>query len=712
MPTAPPAALLATKEQALVDLSQWIARALQYTPGHASCAPLAARTHAALTAALELTAPLEFGILKDDVVMDGDAPATHPALRTRLAPYLHERGVLVLRFAAGTTAEDLTVLVELLARRAQAVFEAGGLAALLRERGVTRVQVDEIAHEISSEEREEHQRRRMLRILFADLVRAILAGRGAANVAPDEVSELFAHPDIAVAELEDAADVAQAAACLALMAEQEDAKSGARPLLPQLRVVLAMLSPHTRGRVLLGLPRLDDELRGALARILRGYAPEELARFLFATLAERAADLDEVLVALSAVLPRDEPRVAVLRAASLHLHDLPADDPAASAALAALVAPVGDRDPFRVERLCLAEQARAALTIAQQAAEWRDALAAHPPPGELPRFDGSAAVFELVKMAGGMKDFDQVAGRLPAAVAGLAARGSIDAVIGVLRGLGEIDAAQWKNVAPDAIAAIATPGTVARVVEELDREGAVEGRDVDHLASLVKTLARQCPQPLFDWLERSADRKVRRILLEALPLAEKKLLPILRARARDANWHVARNVVLLLPRAGGTTADLEPLSRHENPRVRLEVVRSLRLLPADATTESIAVTYLVDESAELARAARTLIRAETLGAESIETLARQAEEEKLDEDRRRFAIETLGRSASDAAAAALFRILQPKGLLELGTSSIRDLAATALHGSKAPSARALFAEGLASTVWRVRKACERAAEKP
>jgi hypothetical protein len=42
-------------------------------------------------------------------------------------------------------------------------------------------------------------------------------------------------------------------------------------------------------------------------------------------------------------------------------------------------------------------------------------------------------------------------------------------------------------------------------------------------------------------------------------------------------------------------------------------------------------------------------------------------------------------------------------------STVRDAAAFALRRSPAPSAAYWFNEGLRSSVWRVRKACERAA---
>src|SRR5262249_35915918 len=109
------AASLPLEEQALVELAQWIGRAPQDSPSHPLSMQVGQKTHRTLASALANHPTLHIGVLKDNVVWS-EVPATHPILRTRLAPYLHERGVLVLRFAYGVSFEELYVLVELLAR--------------------------------------------------------------------------------------------------------------------------------------------------------------------------------------------------------------------------------------------------------------------------------------------------------------------------------------------------------------------------------------------------------------------------------------------------------------------------------------------------------------------------------------------------------------------------------------------------------------------
>jgi HEAT repeat protein len=106
-----------------------------------------------------------------------------------------------------------------------------------------------------------------------------------------------------------------------------------------------------------------------------------------------------------------------------------------------------------------------------------------------------------------------------------------------------------------------------------------------------------------------------------------------------------------------------------------------------------------------------MLRGDLAGPGAIAELERVAADDAQSADTRRKAIEALGQSTLEAAAASLYRLLQPRGLIEIGSASaLRDLAAVALKRSRSPAAAAYFEQGLQSTAWRVRKACARAAE--
>jgi hypothetical protein len=209
-------------------------------------------------------------------------------------------------------------------------------------------------------------------------------------------------------------------------------------------------------------------------------------------------------------------------------------------------------------------------------------------------------------------------------------------------------------------------------------------------------------------LEHSESRKMRRILIDALSVVGPPLLPLVREKLTSTSWFMVRNALVLLPRVGGTVRDLLPAVGHANEKVRLEVVRVLRGLPAEPFTMDVVATYLTDPSAEVRQAVAPMIRGELLTPGAVKRVERVALGEEYPEEVRRRVVEALGRSPLDSAATALFNLLQPRGLIEV--ASLRDNVAVALRQSRAPLASQYFAEGLRSSAWRVRKACERAQE--
>ncbi len=696
---------LTTQEAVLTDLAYWVGRAMQYAPTHPSCAHLGQKLHATAMRALASEPQLSYGVSRDAVLVGGEVPATHPAVRTRLAPHLHERGVLLLRFVSGVTLEELTAFVELLTLPVGTIFDRGGLVRLLVDRGVTRVIIEEIAHDITAEERELQRRKKQLKKFFAEALAKLLAQRdleGIAALVGAHLGELLEHPDIAVTLLEDdPLGVAEALAGLCLMAKQEEERSGGE-VRSKLNAIIVALSPSSRERVLIGLPSLVGEFRGALVWAFDAVGEDDLARFVFPGLRRHAEDLEVVFYAIAVAVPHEGRRMSIVRRLALFLYDLPNDDDAAGPLLSALAAPAADADSYWRERDAMAEHARRSLAMRRPLA----ADSASVPPASA--FDGARAVAEVVKMSSRTQRFDRLCAKLPAAATDLATAGSVDAVIGLVRALRDVTRAEWKDLAGKTLAQIASPELVSRLLAKLDETGAaVEGAELDEVLLAVKLLTALAPEAVLDQLEASQSRKMRRILIEALAHAGPGLLPALRGKLRSPSWFVVRNAVSLVPRVSGTARDLSPVVQHPNEKVRAEVARALRAMPGDDTTMEIAATYLEDASAEVRQQARFVLRGDLLTPRSVALLEHYAADERKPEETRRFVIEVLGSSRLDDAAGALFRLLQPRGLIEMG--SLRDATAVALRGSKAPSAAHWFDEGLRSTAWRVRKACERAA---
>jgi hypothetical protein len=745
------------EEQALVEVTHWLRRVMQYSAAHPACAELGEKAHLALTRALMVASPLTVGILKDDIML-GESRASHPVLRMRLAPHLHERGVLLLRFASGVTPRELTEFVELLTLPASTVFDRGGLLRLTMDKAIARIQVEELAHDVTDEEREAQKRRRQMREFFREMLRNLLANRSLDGNIGEHLRTLLEHPDIAVTILEeDPTGLAEAGAGLALMVQQEELRTS-EAFGEKLRDVFLALAPESRARLFLGLPSLVGDFRQALGWALDQFSEPELARLAFPALRARAEDVDVVLYALAAAAPRDQRRRGALRWISLGLFDLPNDEAATGELLSSLAEPGPEFESFREERDCLREHAIRAATarelVSRRSNSGRPRVSAAPrgmsippappaprmstmgmprvnvnnisssiPPAGAPSslpppslrpgaaFDGRRSNSAVLRAAARNGQLARVCRSLPAAAIALANEGASDAVLGIVRGLSETAKENPNGPAAEALRQIGASETAAKILSDLEEVVVtLDGDELEDILGAVKILVAHSPGTALDRLDASENRKMRRLLLDALGQVGPNMLPLLRARIRSTRWFVVRNAVLLLARCGGTAADLAGVARHPNERVRLEVVRALRSVPQDEASMNIAAQLLTDSSHEARTAALLLIRGEALRGPAIATLDALTNDEAQPEELRRRLVQALGHSPDAAAAEVLFRLLHPKGLLERGaTAAIREAAAIALRGSRAANAAALFQQGLQSSTGRVRKVCERAA---
>jgi hypothetical protein len=264
------------------------------------------------------------------------------------------------------------------------------------------------------------------------------------------------------------------------------------------------------------------------------------------------------------------------------------------------------------------------------------------------------------------------------------------------------------ELARETLRSVLSPTVAGHLLEDVDKDTAdIEGPALDELIVTVRLLTAHAPAVVLEQLEMSESRKMRRIFIEALTAAGPKLLPLVRNKLHAGSWFVVRNAIVVMSRIGATAAELLPVVAHRNEKVRLEVLRALRVMTPDMQMMDFVAQYLTDPVPEIRQHSAVLLRGELLSAASVDRLEKIALAEEQPEDLRLRVIEALGRCPLDAAATALFTLLQPRGLIELG--SLRDTVAVALRGSPAPLAGGYFSEGLKSPAYRVRKACERAA---
>lgn len=704
------------EEQALIELSRWISRAIQYSPGHALCAQLATRTHEALVRALDVGL-LEVGILKDRMTV-GQTPTTHPILQTRLGPHLHERGVVLIRFAHGVAVHELSSLVEVLTLPAPEIFGKGGLRTLLRDRRVAHVQVDEIAHELSTEDRERIRREESMRELFREMLMRLLARGGISAEMAAHIVELADHPDLAVRviQCDPHVNLAEAVAGFALILLQEEQRRG-EALLEKMGPILMQFAGESRDKILHGFPPLVGDFRHALGLSLAVLDEARLASFVFPSLRTRARDLEPTFYAFGLAAPDAEMRMTVARHLAGMLYDLSLEERATRELLATLAVRRDDIVSFALERAAIASAASRILSTRiplhrQGEDELVDAKAFSPVTLERLALDTAR---DVVVRSSRMVDFDRFGASLNAATRTLSGTERSPAIAGILIGLAAVQEPRWKTQTADALARVAKSGVSASALQAAERlasAGRAPGEEhVEEVLALSSIIAPYNAEPVLDLLERSSSRKLRRSLIDVLAGAGGELLTSVRSRLGSSQWFVTRNMVVLHARLGGRPEDLLALAEHPHVQVRIEVLRALRASARDPVSWRIVLARLDDRAPEVAQAASGTMAVMDPPTSAVEVLERIAGDDARDPDTRRTLVRVLGRSREDVAAEALVRLLEPRGLMDSASAgAVRDDAARALRRSPAPAAAALFEQALASPVRRVRKACERAME--
>lgn len=702
------------EEQALIELSRWIARAIQYSPSHPLCAQLAARTHESFVRALAVGV-LEVGVLKDGITV-GQTPTTHPILKTRLGPHLHERGVVLVRFAHGVGVQELSSLVEVLVLPPSDIFGNGGLRNLLRDQRVAHVQIDEIAHELSIEDRERIRKEESMRDLFREMLMRLLAQGSVSADLAGHIVELANHPDLAVRviQCDPHVNLAEAVAGFALLLLQEEQRRG-EALLEKMGPILMQFAGESRDKILHGFPPLVGDFRHALGLSLAVLDETQLASFVFPSLRSRTRDLEPTFYALGLAAPDAELRMGVARQLAGMLYDLSLDERTTRELLAILAVRRDDVVSFSLERGAITGAASRILSTRvplhrQGEDELVDAKAFSPLALERLALDSAR---DVVIRSSRMVDFDRFCASLNAATRTLAGTERSPAIAGILIGLGQVQEPHWKSLAADALARVAKSGVSASAVQAAERlasAGQTQGEEhVEEVIAMSAILVPHNAEPVLDLLERSSSRKLRRSLIDVLVGAGRDILGSVRSRLGSSQWFVTRNMIILHSRLGGGAEDLSTLAEHPHAQVRIEVLRALRAHGRDPLAWQIVLARLDDRAPEVAQAATGTMAVMEPSDDVIPTLEGIASDEARNAETRRAVVRVLGRSREDAAAEALVRLLEPHGLMESASASaVRDDAARALRRSLAPAAPDLFEQALASPVRRVRKACERA----
>jgi HEAT repeat protein len=203
--------------------------------------------------------------------------------------------------------------------------------------------------------------------------------------------------------------------------------------------------------------------------------------------------------------------------------------------------------------------------------------------------------------------------------------------------------------------------------------------------------------------------QLRQFLMDLLPLAGQRLLPLLRAKLTAAAPESVVALFGLLPQVGGQVEDLVEVARHPSERVRLAVVEALANLPKSPRATEIAVRYLADQSPKVRVEARGLVRRSPLNAAAVAGVTRLLADQTQPREVHALLIEALGDSELEQAAHLLYQLVQPHGMIESAAAvAVRELAAVALVRCPARNAGSYCRQGLESPTRRVRRAFQRA----
>jgi hypothetical protein len=159
-------------------------------------------------------------------------------------------------------------------------------------------------------------------------------------------------------------------------------------------------------------------------------------------------------------------------------------------------------------------------------------------------------------------------------------------------------------VVNDGLARMTSPELLRSFVEHQ----AIDSLD-DPSARLLRRLAPRVFDQMIDRLAEASDAQERRMLTELLAASlvdVRKLEPYL----TDPRWFVVRNLAMVLGKSGKNSAmrPLEQIRDHPEPRVRIEVIRSMVRL-AKGDTAEILVRALQDGHERVRHSAFALLKA-------------------------------------------------------------------------------------------------------
>ena len=143
--------------QAIREFRAGLSQALLYTPGTVQFERVCEGTFAALTRMLEASGAFKLGVIRGQVLVNGERMETPTGLRGQLEyieNIMFSAGVGSVRFNAGLAYAELGPFLQLLARKRLPRVESTKANEFLREQGIQHLEVDDLRYvELKGEER-------------------------------------------------------------------------------------------------------------------------------------------------------------------------------------------------------------------------------------------------------------------------------------------------------------------------------------------------------------------------------------------------------------------------------------------------------------------------------------------------------------------------------------------------------------------------------
>lgn len=211
-------------------------------------------------------------------------------------------------------------------------------------------------------------------------------------------------------------------------------------------------------------------------------------------------------------------------------------------------------------------------------------------------------LYEILYMEREFNAFSEVVDTLEKALDLLISRADLLRAGRLLKNLREISAAKEKFSEEELnriVRAIDRVGDAVRIKELGDMLSKNQTIDMNALASYLSLLNKNSAIPMLELLEID-NRNIRRIVCDVITGLVKDDIDLLGRKISDRRWYIVRNIAYVLGRINNPRS-IEHLKRaikYDEPRVRIEVIRSLASIGGEAASELL-ITLLGDKDAQV-----------------------------------------------------------------------------------------------------------------